>query len=183
MTIRISFAATALLLLCGAARAQNGYFEFGQIPGLDAEPTVQIDLPPSMLGWVSEAAKKEDPEAAKAIENLKAVRLRVYENIGDNAKAVGQFIEDTSRKLESDGWQRTVYVHDGDDKVRIYVKPGDPKAAKPEIAGFTVMVVDDSDAVFINVAGPMDPAQFGRLMGGGWGGMLGGIFNGAHEHD
>jgi hypothetical protein len=183
MTIRISLAATALLALCGAARAQNGYFDFGQIPGIDTEPTVQIDLPPSMLGWVSEAAKSSDPEAAKAIESLKGVRVRVYENIGDSAKAVGQFVEDTSRKLESDGWQRTVYIHDGDDKVRIYVKPGAPNASQPEIAGCTVMVVDHSDAVFNNVAGPMDPATFGRLMGGGWGGMLGGILNGSHERD
>ena len=181
MTIRISLAATALLALCGAARAQNGYFDFGQIPGIDTEPTVQIDLPPFMLGLVSEAAKSQDPEAAKAIEGLKGVRVRVYENIGDSAKVVGQFVEDTSRKLESDGWQRTVYVHDGDDKVRIYMKPGDPKAAKPEIAGVTVMVVDDSDAVFINVIGPLDPAQFGKLMGGGWAGMFGGFLN--HEHD
>jgi hypothetical protein len=97
---------------------------------------------------------------------------------------VSQFIEDASRKLEGDGWQRTVYVRDGTDRVRIYMKPGDPQAAKPEIAGFVVMVVDDSDAVFINVAGPVDPEQLGRLAGGfGWGGMLDGFLRGAHDHD
>ncbi|HZF30296.1 MAG TPA: DUF4252 domain-containing protein [Gammaproteobacteria bacterium] len=184
MTTRLSFAATALLTLCGAARAQNGYFDFGQIPGLDAEPTVQIDLNPMMLGWVTQAAKQDDPEAAKAIASLKGVRVLVYENIDASVKAVSQFIADASRKLEGDGWQRTVYVHDGDDNVRIYMKPGDPKAPKAEIAGFVVMVVDDSDAVFINVAGPLDPEQLGRLTGGlGWGGMLNGFIGGSRNHD
>lgn len=183
MTIRLSFAATLLLALCGAVCAQNGYFDFGQIPGLDAEPTVQIDLNPTMLGWVTQAAKQNDPEAAKAIESLKGVRVLVYENIDASAKAVGQFVEDASHKLEGDGWQRTVYVHDGDDKVRIYMKPGDPKAAKPQVAGFVVMVVDNSDAVFINVAGPIDPEQLGKLAGGiGWGGMLDGFINGSRKH-
>ena len=184
MTFRLSLAATALLAFCGAARAQNGYFDFGQIPGLDAEPTVQIDLNPMMLGWVTQAAKQNDPEAAKVIENLKGVRVRVYENIDSAAKAVGQFVENASHKLEGEGWQRTVYVSDGSDRVRIYMKPGDPKAAKPEIAGFVVMVVDESDAVFINVDGPVDPEQLGRLAGGfGWGGMLDGFLRGAHDRD
>jgi len=111
------------------------------------------------------------------------VRVLVYENIDASAKAVGQFVEDASHKLEGDGWQRTVYVHDGDDKVRIYMKPGDPKAAKPQVAGFVVMVVDNSDAVFINVAGPIDPEQLGKLAGGiGWGGMLDGFINGSRKH-
>jgi hypothetical protein len=184
MTFRLSLAAAALFALSGAASAQNGYFDFGQIPGLDAEPTVQIDLNPTMLGWVTQAAKQNDPEAAKVIESLKGVRVLVYEDIDSSVKAVSQFIEDASRKLEGDGWQRTVYVRDGTDRVRIYMKPGDPQAAKPEIAGFVVMVVDDSDAVFINVAGPVDPEQLGRLAGGfGWGGMLDGFLRGAHDHD
>ena len=184
MTIRSLLAAAALLAICGTVRAQNGYFDFGEIPGLDVEPNVQIDLPPAMLGWVSQAAKKDDPEAAKAIASLKGVRVRVYEDIGASVQAVSRFVEDASHKLEGDGWQRTVYVRDGTDKVRIYVKPGEPNAAKPEIAGFVVMVVDESDAVFINVAGPLDPEQLGSLASGfGWGGMLDGFLQGSHDRD
>lgn len=153
MTIRLSFAATALLALCGAARAQNGYFDFGQIPGLDAEPTVQIDLNPMMLGWVTQAAKQSDPEAAKAIASLKGVRVLVYENIDSSVKAVSQFLADASRKLEGEGWQRTVYVHDGSDNVRIYMKPGDPEQLGRLTGGL------------------------------GWGGMLNGFIGGSRNHD
>jgi hypothetical protein len=39
-----------------------------------------------------------------------------------------------------------------------------------QMTGMTVMVIDDSEAVFINIAGSIDPAQLGRvarMMGAG----------------
>jgi len=179
-TIRFAPVAAAMLALCGVAHAQGGYFEFDKIPGF-AEPNVQIDLDPAMLGWVTEATKPSNPQAADAIASIKGVRVLVYENIEEHLDAVRTYVDETSRKLERDGWRRTVYIRDGDEHVRVYVKLGDSAtAAKAQVAGMTVMVIDgDSEAVFINVAGPIDPAQLGGIASGfGFGGVLDSVVGG-----
>ena len=73
---------------------------------------------------------------------------------------------------EAAGWQRLVYVEDEGEKVRIYAK-----LEGQRMVGMTVMVVGDDegdetagetsdgpgDAVFINIAGDIDPAKLGRI--------------------
>ena len=160
-------------LLCQACFAQ-GYFDFGNVPGISTNPTVQIDLNPAMLGFVNAAANAADPEAAKVLAGIENVRVRVYENVDDHA-AFLSFIDDTSGVLERDGWQRVVYVEEDDAKVRIYMKLEDTIAS-----GITVMVADAEDeAVLINIAGKIDPAQLGTLMNSvGAGGVLNGLSQG-----
>jgi hypothetical protein len=154
------FAALAAVSLAGTARAQ-GAFDFGRIPGLGAEPTVQIDLNPQMLAFVGEAARGTDPGAADAVAGLQGIRVYVYEAIED-IDAVQDFIDDASGTLERDGWQRTVFVQEGDEKVRIYTK-----LENNQIAGLTVMVLDGAgEAVFINVIGNINPLQLAQLMRG-----------------
>jgi len=150
------FAAAAVL--ADIAHAQ-GYFEFGRIPGITAEPTVQIDLSSAMLAFVNSAARATDPASADAMAGIQGVRVYVYETIEDS-QAVLDFIDDTSGALEGDGWERTVFVQEAESKVRIYVK-----LDEAQITGLTVMVFDASgEAVFINVAGQINPAQLGQLM-------------------
>jgi hypothetical protein len=150
--------ALTVLAACGALQsaAAQDFFDFGQIPGV-AEPTVQIDLDPWLLGFVGEAARFEDPAAADLLAGLQGIRVRVYEELED-AVAVGGFIDSASQALESDGWQRMVYVQDGSDKVRIYVRRADEL-----LLGMTVMVVDATEAVFISMAGSISPAQLGQV--------------------
>jgi uncharacterized protein DUF4252 len=165
------FAAIALTAaLASTARAQ-GYFEFGQIPGISGEPTVQIELGAGLLAFVLAAATQADPAAADALKGIEGIRVRVYETI-ENEQAVLDFIDDTSGRLESAGWERAVFVQEGTDKVRIYAK-----LEQQKMTGLTLMVYD-GEAVFINVAGALDPAQLGKLVGAfdvnGVNGILGG---------
>ena len=148
----------ALLVLCtGAPTMAQGFFDFGKIPGVD-EPSIQIDLDPWLLGFVGEATRSNDPATADLLAGLSGIRVRIYDSMRD-AAAVAGFVDDASQALESDGWQRMVYIQDGDDKVRIYVKrDGDT------LSGMTVMVVDASDAVFLNIAGSITPEQLGRVV-------------------
>jgi uncharacterized protein DUF4252 len=157
-------AAVALLGVCAAAHAQNGFFDFSKIPGLNATPSVTIDLNAAMLGFVTAATQEADPEAASMLAGIRGVRVYVYENVADGeAAAVQRFVDSASGKLESEGWHRAVFVQDGEDKVRMYVKIGDP-AAPSRLSGLTVMVAGSSgEAVFINVDGQIDPSQLGRL--------------------
>ena len=162
------FAAAAAF--ANVAQAQ-GYFDFGRIPGISSEPTVQIDLGSAMLAFVNAAASASDPAAADALAGVQGVRVYVYETVEDT-KAVLDFIDDTSGALERDGWERTVFVQEADEKVRIYTK-----LDQAQVTGLTVMVFDGGgEAVFINVAGRINPAQLGQLMNAaGMGGVFGAL--------
>ena len=161
--------AVALAAFTGAVHAQ-GYFDFSQVPGLGDEPTVQIDLNPAMLGFVTAAAQETDPNVAEVIAGIQNVRVLVYETIED-PEAVLEFVEDSSGAVERDGWERMVYIQEDDEKVRIYVKVEEMRPV-----GMTVMVVDGSsnEAVFINVAGDIDPVKLGQVANGMG---IGGIFD------
>lgn len=146
-----------------------GFFDFGQIPGVQ-EPNVQIDLNQALLRFAAAATREDDPETADMIAGLDGLQLRVYEELQD-AAAVSSFVDRTSAALEQQGWSRIVFVQDGEEKVRIYGRlEGDV------MQGMTILVVDASEAVFINIAGIIDPARLGEMAGAvGIAGVVGGL--------
>jgi Domain of unknown function (DUF4252) len=167
--MKIRILAAAWLLATGAANAQ-GYFDFDSVPGLGAQPTVQIDLNTQMLNFVKAIAAESDPEAASVLSGIEGVRVRVYGELEDRDQVL-DFIDDTSGRLERDGWTRAVYVQGDEERVRVYIRFEDTR-----MAGMTVMVAttdSDDGAVFINVVGQIDPAELGKLARGiGVGGVL-----------
>jgi hypothetical protein len=174
MRIRIAASAfglalTLALLSSGAYAQSGGYFDFTQVPGLGDHPQVQIDLNEGMLRFIR-GATGNDPAIADTFQGIQNIRVLVYEELEDPA-AVFAFVEDSSGKLEASGWQRIVYVENEDGKVRIYAK-----LEGESMVGMTVMVVGDDevgeigerfdgrgDAVFINIAGDIDPAKLGQI--------------------
>lgn len=153
---KLGIAVAAFSVLTGAS-AQQGYFDFGQIPGVPSEPSVQIDLGPALINFAAEAARQSDPAAADLMAGLRGIRVLVYEELIDPV-AVNAFVDEASSGLERDGWGRVVSVQDNGSKVRIYAQ-----TSGAEIDGMTVLVLDGSEAVFINIAGRIDPAQLGRI--------------------
>jgi hypothetical protein len=174
MKIRSALFFSGLLALGSGASAQ-GYFSFDEIPGLDSEPTVEIDLGPDMMRFFGEAAK-ESVQDTTGLEGVTNVRVRVYEGIGDSEAELVKFVDDTSRTLQSAGWSSVVRVNEGGERVRIFMKPSAGGANVGNIEGITLMVVDTGggdEAVFINIAGDIQPEQLGRIAAGiGMGGMF-----------
>jgi hypothetical protein len=142
----------------------QGYFPFDDIPGIDSEPTVQIDLDPEMMNLFG-AATKGAQGAVSALEGITNVRVRVYEDIGDGQADLLKFVDDTSRILDRDGWRSVVRVNEDGERVRIFMKLAAGGANVGSIEGLTLMVVDtgSDEAVFINVAGTIQPEQLGRI--------------------
>ena len=155
------------LLAFGSAAHAQGYFPFDEIPGLDSEPTVQIDLDPQLMNMFGNAAKGAQGEIASALAGITNLRVRVYEGITDGGEAeLLKFVEDTSRTLERGGWKSVVRVNEDGERVRIFVKLAAGGANDGTFEGLTVMVVDtggSDEAVFINVAGEIHPEQLGRV--------------------
>ena len=157
-----------MLLGASASASAQGVFSFDSIP-LAGEPTVEVNMGPEMISLVAGAAR--GPGGAPGVgplDGITNVRVLVYENIDEDMQDVMRFVETTGTKLEGDGWHAVVRVRDGSEQVRVYMKPG----AGGTLAGVTVMVTDSSgegevagggEAVFLNIAGTIQPAQLGQI--------------------
>jgi hypothetical protein len=144
---------------------------------------VQINLNPAMLGFVSAAARSTDPAAADVLAGIEGVRVYVYEGISDDIEDVQKFVDSASARLERDGWHPAVSVQENGEQVRIYMQMAAPGAAgqPSNLTGLTVMVTDGTsdEAVFINIAGQIEPAKLGQIVGAfGMEGMLDGLMQG-----
>jgi hypothetical protein len=162
---------TAAALLVGTTASAQEYFDFGRIQGVPAEPAVQVDLNPMLLGFAGNSARNLDPEIAALLSNLDGVRIRVYRSI-ENLEDVAEYVNETSELLERAGWQQIVSVQD-DANIRIFIE-GDAQF----VTGLTGMIVSDSEAIFVNVVGSISSEQIGQLAARAGAGELLGAMNG-----
>ena len=153
-----------LMLIAAGANAQ-GVFSFDDIP-IDKEPTVEVNMGEEMLKLLAGAAQVPGGQPGPGpLDGITNVRVLVYEDLKEDLQNVVKFVESTATKLEGDGWHAVVRVRDGDEQVRVYMKPG----TGGTLAGVTVMVMDaggdggGGEAVFLNVAGVIQPAQLGQI--------------------
>lgn len=150
----------ALLLGAGPAWAAHpGFVDLGGLEDrANASPKVSVTLGDRLLRFAGDAAAAEDPDLA-VMQRLESLQVRVYEN-ADAALAEG--IVDFAKDLGSAGWQSVVTVSEGDERVRVMMKPeGD------NIAGVTVLVFGGAgEAVLVNAYGEIRPEDLGRLISG-----------------
>jgi hypothetical protein len=163
--LRLSLAAGLGALLALPAVAQEdalkafpGYVDFGELNSIFGEPTVQIAIGESLLGLVGTLSAEEDPEAAALFRKLNGVRVNVFETEGMAAGAV-DLVKDISGKLSTQGWESVITVNSADEQVRVFLKINGET-----VDGITVMAVEDTEAVFVNVIGNINPAELERVM-------------------
>lgn len=164
-------AAILAAFCCGPVMAQDwmeglpskpGYVDFGNLTELfGQEPKVEVMLGGPLVTFLAEASRQEDPELAKMLDGLTAISVNVYELDQGDAQAARDRVEQLAGRLSDQKWQRTVKVSEEDSRVQMFMRTdGD------QIAGLALMVLDgDSEAVFINVVGNVDPAALGKLAG------------------
>lgn len=157
MLIRMIIAGTGALALATTAAAQ-GAFDFGDIPGVDGAPTVDVNLNQTMIGFARALVTESNPEAAELLAGLRGIRVRVYNSL-DNTRQFNNFINDVTEELEDTGWQRVVFAEDGGSKVRMHMR-----MTEEAVSGLTVMVVDESEAIFLNIDGTITASDLGKLM-------------------
>jgi hypothetical protein len=161
------FATLTLLLFLAAAgaRAQKladdpGYL---RIQELDLFPSdklsVEVNIEGALLRMVAAATRKEDPEFSAIVAGLKSIQVQVLPATALDANSLRGRIGRVLRLLEDRGWSSTLRVKEKDEETYIYLKELDGK-----IAGLTLLSLEPgNEAVLINIAGRIDPAQIGRL--------------------
>ena len=141
-----------------ALRNLPGYVDFGELNSIFGEPTVQISIGESLLNMVGALSAEEDPEAAELFRKLNGVRVNVFETEAMADGAV-DLVKDISAKLSERGWESVVTVNSADEQVRIFMK-----ISEDRVDGITVMAVEETEAVFVNVIGDINPAELERVM-------------------
>ena len=141
-----------------ALKGLPGYVDFGELSDIFGEPTVQISVGASLLNLVGSLSAQEDPEVSKLFKKLNGVRVNVFET-DTTVVGAADMVKSLSSTLSGSGWESVVTVNDGDEQVRIFMKIGAER-----IEGITVMAVDPTEAVFVNVIGDLDPEELGKVM-------------------
>jgi len=141
-----------------ALKAFPGYVDFGELSSIFGEPTVQISVGASLLNLVGSLSAEEDPEAAQLFKKLNGVRVNVFETEAMADGAV-DLVKEISSKLSASGWESVVTVNSADEQVRVFMKIN-----AETVDGITVMAVEESEAVFVNVIGNINPSELERVM-------------------
>jgi hypothetical protein len=146
------------MVVIGGTAVAQGSFDFDDIPGVDEEPAIAVDINPTMMRFLETMVRGADPEGAAMLTGLRSIRLRVYHD-DDNTRQFNNFIDDVTDELQGSGWLPVVSAQDEGSKVRIHTQMTDQ-----EISGMTVMVTDGTEAIFINIDGTISAEDLGRVL-------------------
>lgn len=156
------------LLYAGPLQAQErleqdpGYVDLKSIePWFDGEPRLEVNIRGALLKLVAGASRREDPELADLLLNLKAIEVRGFELAPGDFADVERRTAAFARRLESQGWETVARVREREERVDVFLRIHDDA-----IAGMAVMVLDPANedgAVFVNIVGEIDPEQVGRI--------------------
>ena len=135
-----------------------GYVDFGDLSITYGEPKITINLGGTMLNFVGMMSSSESPETSEMISKLKGIRVQIY-TLDENTDAARDQFGKTKSSLKSSGWEPIVQVNEDDEQVLVYMK-----MIEGHMEGMTVMVVDEEEAVFVNIIGQLNPAELGKVM-------------------
>ena len=143
-------------------KEQPGYIDFSSLElfdGPEPETAIEIYLKDPLLELVAAATRFEDPELADMLEALYLIRVNVYHKAeGQDASYNYENIAERLKALTLPDWERVVQVREPDQRVQFYVRTEDET-----IVGLLVLVGNPDEFVCINIAGPLDLAQVGRI--------------------
>ena len=148
---------------CGltAPRSNDGYADLDSLGVFDVDNVMTLSIGPSLLRFAARHTE-DDPETRALLGNLDGVRIRLYE-IDGNAEHVAGRVNDMGAKLQRQGWEPVAVLREADETVHTLMKPVEGRDGQ-RIAGLTVLVADQEEAVIVNVMGDIKPEFFADTM-------------------
>ena len=143
---------------------QPGYIDFSSLDlfdGPEPETSIEIYLKDPLLELVAAATRFEDPDLADMLESLSLIRVQAYQKAEGRDLDTSYDYESIAERLKAltlPDWERVVQVRERDQRVQFYVRTEDET-----IVGLLVLVGAPDEFVFINIVGPLDLAQVGRI--------------------
>lgn len=151
----------SLPLLADSSSDFDALVDFGDLEAISGgkEPSVEIHLGGALLSFLRAATEEEDSELAETLGGLKSIQIKVFEIADGQYDTAREQVSAIARRLKSNDWLPTVKINAEDTTVQMYMKMNGES-----VTGMTVMILEeDSEAVFINIVGNIDPDQLGRV--------------------
>ena len=157
MRILLTLALSALLCQPLWAQGGTGQVDFNSLTSIYGEPRVMINLGGPLMKIIS-AAAAEDPQAAAILQDLDGIKVNIYNTDGNTDPALDQ-LKQAKAALEAAQWQPIVQVKEQGENVQMFAQvEGDM------MQGMAIMVVNEEEAVFINILGQINPAEVGKVI-------------------
>ncbi len=165
-TLRTLAIAALLLMALSAVAAASiandpGYFdlEWIEIPD-DAEEVQDIDLSAMLTEVAAKARNEGDDELARALAMVRSVRVKAF-SLEYKDRETEAMVDRVTDELKEGGWNRLIYVKDGDEMVTVSSMHVDGN-----MVGLVVVAYEPGDGVvFANVVGDLDLATLMGLAG------------------
>ena len=172
--LKITLVVIALLFIVGfititgGMSNKTGYADmsFPNAKGLHTKMILSIG--PMAIGplrWAisrAQTANGEEPEEIhpdlELLTHLEGIRLRIYE-VDSDRDVVHEAIEKSRKNLIKQGWELVVSVREESERVLIMTESSEEK-----IHGLSVMVLDETEAVFVNVMGSFRPDEISAFI-------------------
>jgi hypothetical protein len=138
-----------------------GYVDFEALDIFgEQEAKIEVYLKEDMLKLVSKFVEDEDEELFGMLTKLRLVRVQVFDVDNDLAEKFAARSSKTVKELDKKGWERIVRVNEDEEMVYVYLKPS---KEYEYLDGIVVIVIDDDEAVFVNIVGEIHPDSVNRL--------------------
>jgi hypothetical protein len=164
MHARTLMSAFGALLLAGCGisgeyRRDLGYAAFDAADTLAEHREVGLSLGPAPLALARMFLKDEEPEVGEILQDLRAVRVYVYEGLRDDERTA-QRLRGMESTLIDEGWRAIAKVRDGDDRLSILLRLAD----NGRTHGMAVIVQEPNEVVLVNLIGNVRLDIFSEYM-------------------
>ena len=158
---QIALLALAAILLggCGltASRSNPGYANLDSLGMNDVDNVMTLSLGTGLLRFAAKHTQ-DDPETQALLNGLDGVRVRLYEIDGDAARVAAR-MNRMGGRLQNQGWNPVAVTRDEDETVHMLLKRDNER-----MVGMLVLVVDENEAVIVNLMGELQPEMFSDAM-------------------
>ena len=164
MLARVIAIGLGALLLAGCGISGNfrqdpGYAAFDSQGALSEHREFGLSLGPAPLALARMFLDEEEPDLGAILQELRAVRVYVYEGLQDD-DYTGRQLRGIESGLLDDGWRAIAKVRDGTDRVSILLRPGD----NGRMHGLAVILQEPREVVLVNLIGNVRLDLFSEYM-------------------
>jgi hypothetical protein len=140
-------------------KKQPGYIDFEKYFDLEPEEaSTEIEITNPLLSFVAKATENEDEELAGLLKNLQLIRVYEFAITPDEVSNIKNRIEHLDQKMRNESWERFAHVRKQDEVTNIYMK-----VDGQNVAGLTILSVDEEETVFVNIVGKINMESIGKL--------------------
>jgi len=122
------------------------------------EAKVEVNLAGALFTLAAKVMAKDDPEASELLANLKAVKVRIYDEAALGGKSFDDVMNFYKEQLKKTKWEIMAKVRDKESTVGVY-----SLVKKDTVAGLVVLVGNAKEFIVVNLAGDVDLAKLSEI--------------------